>query len=82
MAAAASRITTAGLTTVFSEPFVGDGTIRSWRPPPTSRSERSTPSAGPPPGGWPRHANYINLLEANLGALSNALGCPNNDTGT
>jgi len=36
---------------------------------------------GPPPGGWPPQATYINLLEANLGALASALGCPDQGAG-
>jgi zinc transport system substrate-binding protein len=82
VAAAASRITTQGLSTAFSEPFVGEGTIRSVAAAAHLKVRTLDTLSGPPPGGWPRAANYINLLEANLGALNNALGCPNDDTGT
>jgi len=33
----------------------------------------------PPPGGWPSGATYFALMEQDLGTLSSALGCNNNE---
>jgi hypothetical protein len=79
---AARRANSAGLTTAFSEPFTGQGTIRAVAAAAHLRVRSLDTLTGPPAGGWPRGATYINLLEANLGALNNALGCPNSDNGT
>lgn len=35
--------------------------------------------AGPPPDGWPRSSTYLNLMEKDLGDLSSALGCSNEE---
>lgn len=78
---AAAAIQATGATAVF---------VETWT---TARATRAAAAAagvrvltldtlvGPPPGGWPRQATYINLLESNLGALSSALGCPDQGTG-
>jgi zinc transport system substrate-binding protein len=79
--AAANRVNAAELTTVFSEPFASDGTIRPVAAAAHVKVRALDTLTGPPPGGWPRQANYLNLMEANLGTLSNALGCPNSETG-
>jgi zinc transport system substrate-binding protein len=81
VAAAVNRVQTLGLTTVFSEPFTGNGTIDAVASAAHVKVRTLDTLTGPPPGGWPRQADYINLLEANLGTLSNALGCPNSETG-
>jgi ABC-type Zn uptake system ZnuABC Zn-binding protein ZnuA len=70
----------ADVTTAFAEPFVPDATVRAVARSARLKIRTLDPLTGPPPGGWPRQANYLRLMEANLGALSAALGCP--DTGT
>jgi zinc transport system substrate-binding protein len=76
-AATASRAT--GATTAFHEPFVPPGPIDAVAGAAHLKLRTLDPLTGPPPGGWPHQADYIRLMEANLGALNGALGCP--DTG-
>ncbi len=78
-AAAAVRATDA--TTAFREPFVATGAIDAVAAAAHLKLRTLDPLMGPPPGGWPRQADYIRLMEANLGALNSALGCPNADIG-
>lgn len=64
--------------------------VETWGPEQTARAAAAAAGVkvttldtllGAPPGGWPRQATYINLLEANLGALASALGCPDQGAG-
>jgi zinc transport system substrate-binding protein len=82
VAKAAQQITAAGITTVFSEPFVPSATVEAVASAAHAKVRDLDPLSGPPAGGWPHHPDYVQLLEENLGALSAALGCPNNETGT
>jgi ABC-type Zn uptake system ZnuABC Zn-binding protein ZnuA len=62
-------------TTLFTEPWV-DNTAVETLAGQTHRQVRDLDTLlGPPAGGWPAGATYINLMEANLGTLNNALGC-------
>ena len=81
LAAAVERVSTAGLTTVFSEPFADNGTINALAIAAHLKVRVLDPLTGSPPEGWASQANYLTLMEANLGTLNNALGCPNTDTG-
>ena len=81
VATLAGRVSAAGLTTVFSEPFVSPGTVNPVAAAAHAKVRTLDPLSGPPPGGWPRHVDYLELMEANLGALSAALGCPDTATG-
>ena len=54
---------------------------RPWRSAAHVKVRTLDPLSGPPAGGWPRQADYVQLMEANLGALSAALGCPDTETG-
>ena len=76
VAAAAGRVRAAGVTTVFSEPFVPDGTIQAVAAAAHAKVRVLDPLTGAPPAGWPHQADYLRLMEANLGALNGALGCP------
>ncbi len=78
---AAGRVTAAGLTTVFAEPFVPAATVQAVASAAHATVRNIDPLSGPPTGGWPHHPDYLQLLEENLGALSAALGCPNTETG-
>jgi zinc transport system substrate-binding protein len=80
--AATTRIQAAGLTTVFSEPFVSSSTIAAVAAAAHVKVRPLDPLTGPPPAGWPRQADYLRLMEANLGALNSALGCPDTGSGT
>ena len=78
---AVAAIQATATTTVF---------VETWGPQPAVRAAAAAAGVkvryldtllGAPPGGWPRQATYVNLLEANLGALSSALGCPDQGAG-
>jgi zinc transport system substrate-binding protein len=77
--AAAAAARAAGATTAFREPFVTDGPIDAVAAAAHLKVRVLDPLTGTPPGGWPRPADYLRLMEANLGALNSALDCP--DTG-
>jgi zinc transport system substrate-binding protein len=77
--AAAAAARAAGATTAFREPFVPTEPIDAVAGVAHLTLRTLDPLTGPPPGGWPRQADYVRLMEANLGALNSALGCP--DTG-
>jgi zinc transport system substrate-binding protein len=78
----ATSVESSGATTIFSEPWVSDDAVDMVAAQSHVKVRQLDTLAGPPPGGWPTQATYINLLESNLGTLSNALGCPNTSTGT
>jgi zinc transport system substrate-binding protein len=79
LGAAAAADRASGATTAFREPFVPAGPLDAVAGAAHLTLRTLDPLTGPPPGGWPRQADYIRLMEANLGALNGALGCP--DTG-
>jgi zinc transport system substrate-binding protein len=81
VSAAASAATAGSVTTAFEEPFAGSGTVEAVARAAHLKVRTLDPLAGPPPGGWPHSANYITLLESDLGTLNNALGCPDTSTG-
>jgi zinc transport system substrate-binding protein len=77
----AHSVQAAGATTVFSEPWQPAGTVDAVAAAAHVKVRLLDTLEGPPPGGWPPQADYIKLMESNLGALSSALGCPNTATG-
>jgi zinc transport system substrate-binding protein len=79
LGAAAAAARAAGAATAFREPFVAADAINAVAAAAHLKVRTLDPLTGPPPGGWPRQADYLRLMEANLGALNSALGCP--DTG-
>jgi zinc transport system substrate-binding protein len=78
---AANSMQAAGATTVFSEPWQPAGTVDAVAAAAHVKVRLLDTLEGPPPGGWPPEADYIKLMESNLGALSSALGCPDTATG-
>jgi zinc transport system substrate-binding protein len=82
VAAGVAKVGSSEATTVFSEPWATDTVVSAV----ANRAHLKVRSLdnliGPPAGGWPRSATYITLLEANLGALSTALGCPDQGAGS
>jgi zinc transport system substrate-binding protein len=82
VAATVARVQAAGATTVFSEPYADDRVAHAVADAANLKVKTLDTLTGPPAGGWPRQANYISLMEANLGALSSALGCPDAAGGT
>jgi ABC-type Zn uptake system ZnuABC Zn-binding protein ZnuA len=71
----------AALTTAFSEPFVDAGPVEAVAAAAHLKVRVLDPLTGPPPGGWSSQADYLRLMEVNLGALNSALGCPNTGLG-
>jgi zinc transport system substrate-binding protein len=78
---AATAMEGAGATTIFSEPWLPSTTVEAVGAAAHAKVRVLDTLEGPPPGGWPRQADYIKLMESDLGALSSALGCPNTATG-
>ena len=68
-------VRSAGATSVFTETWVPTSAVDAVAAQTETKVRTLDTLLGPPPGGWPRQANYINLLESNLGHLSEALGC-------
>jgi zinc transport system substrate-binding protein len=81
VATAAAEITATGTTTVFAEPWVSNTTLRAAAAASGVKVRTLDTLIGAPVDGWPAEASYLNLLEANLGALSSALGCPDLGSG-
>jgi len=78
---AATAMEGVGATTIFSEPWLPSATVDAVAAAAHAKLRVLDTLEGPPPGGWPRQADYIKLMESDLGALSSALGCPNTATG-
>jgi zinc transport system substrate-binding protein len=78
---AALSVQAMGATTVFSEPWQPAGTVDAVAAAAHVKVRLLDTLEGPPPGGWPTQADYIKLMESNLGALSSALGCPDTAAG-
>jgi zinc transport system substrate-binding protein len=72
---AADQASAAGVNTVFREPWLPTATVTEVAARLSVSIRTLDTLAGAPAGGFPNGANYINLMEANLGALSKALGC-------
>jgi zinc transport system substrate-binding protein len=75
---AAATVTGAGITTVFSEPWVSDATVRAAAGHSGAKVREFDTLEAPPAGGWPRGSTYLSLLATNLGTLSTALVCQTN----
>lgn len=82
VAAAAKAVQASGAGAVFRQPWVDDATITAVAAAAGVKVRTLDTLEGPPPGGWPPHATYADLMEANLGALSSALHCPNTESMT
>jgi zinc transport system substrate-binding protein len=79
--AESASVRSAGATTVFAETWVSASTVDAVAAGAGAKVRTLDTLLGPPPGGWPRQANYLNLLEANLGRLNDALGCAGSGAG-
>jgi zinc transport system substrate-binding protein len=75
MDADAAAVRSSGATAIFAETWVDDSAVNAIASAARVKVLTLDTLLGPPPGGWPRQANYINLLESNLGRFSDALGC-------
>ena len=76
-----ASVRAAGATAVFAETWVADSTVNAVASSAGVKVRTLDTLLAPPPGGWPRQATYLNLLESNLGHLSDALGCASSTTG-
>ena len=81
IAAESASVRATGATAVFAETWVPAETVSSVAAAAGVKVRTLDTLLGPPPGGWPRQATYINLLESNLGRLNDALGCAGSSTG-
>jgi zinc transport system substrate-binding protein len=82
VAEAASALASTSTTTVFQEPWTANDGIDELVTISHPKVRTLDTLTGPPRRGWPHGATYLGLMEANLGALSRALGCPDQSTGT
>lgn len=72
---AARTIVSAGITTVFSEPWVSTATAKAAAGQSGAKVRPFDTLETAPPGGWPRGSTYLSLLTTNLGTLTSALVC-------
>lgn len=75
VASEAASVRSAGATAIFSETWVPPATVDAVAAAAGAKVRTLDTLLGAPPGGWPREATYINLLESNLGRFNDALGC-------
>lgn len=75
---AATTVASAGITTVFSEPWVPNATVRAAAKQTGAKVRALDTLEAPPKGGWPRGSTYLSLLATNLAALTSALVCQTN----
>jgi zinc transport system substrate-binding protein len=80
-AAEAASVRSSGATEVFAETWIADSAVSTVASRAGIKVRTLDTLLAPPPGGWPRQATYLSLLEANLGRLSDALGCASSNTG-
>jgi zinc transport system substrate-binding protein len=73
--AIAERVASSGVTDVFAETWAGDAGVQAVAGAAGKGVRTLDTLLGAPAGGWPAHIGYIQLLEANLGALDSALSC-------
>jgi ABC-type Zn uptake system ZnuABC Zn-binding protein ZnuA len=79
--AEAAAVRASGATAVFGETWVPDVTVGAVATMAGVKVRTLDTLLAPPPGGWPKQATYLNLLEANLGRISDALGCAASSSG-
>ncbi|MDQ2726299.1 MAG: metal ABC transporter substrate-binding protein [Actinomycetota bacterium] len=77
-ATAAATIASNGITTVFSEPWVSDATVKAAARHSGTKVRAFDTLEAPPAGGWPRGSTYLSLLASDLGTLTSALVCQTN----
>lgn len=75
---AATTIASAGITTVFSEPWISDAAVRAAAAQSGAKVRAFDTLEAPPAGGWARGSTYLSLLATNLGTLATALVCQTN----
>ncbi|MGC8511593.1 MAG: metal ABC transporter substrate-binding protein [Acidimicrobiales bacterium] len=68
-----------GPAAIYSEPWVTDAGVSAIATVAHVTLHSLDTIVDPPPGGWPSGATYFALMEQDLGTLSSALGCNNNE---
>lgn len=81
LAAESAAVRSSGATAIFAESWVGDSRVNLVAQSAGAKVRTLDTLLAPPPGGWPRQATYVTLLESNLGHLSDALGCASSNPG-
>jgi zinc transport system substrate-binding protein len=81
LAAESASVRSSGATAIFAESWVGDSRVNLVAHTAGAKVRTLDTLLAPPPGGWPRQATYVGLLESNLGRLSDALGCASSNPG-
>lgn len=76
VAKGAVAVARAGITTVFSEPWVATATVKAVAGQSGAKVRAFDTLEAPPAGGWPKDSTYITLMENNLQTLTSAFGCP------
>ncbi len=74
-----SAVHQSGPAAIYSEPWVTDAGVVAVATVAHVRLHSLDTIVDPPPGGWPAGATYFALMEQDLGTLSSALGCNNNE---
>ncbi|MCU4184376.1 metal ABC transporter substrate-binding protein [Acidiferrimicrobium sp. IK] len=75
VAAAAAAVRAAGVKTVFSQPWVPDGTVTAAAAATDTKVKVLDTLDGVPAGGWPKGATYTRLMENDLSVITAALQC-------
>lgn len=81
LAADSAAVRSSGATAIFAETWVGDSRVTLVAHSAGMKVRTLDTLLASPPGGWPRQATYLRLLESNLGQLSDALGCASSNPG-
>ena len=71
----ASLVRSSGVSDVFAQTWADDAGVRTVALAAGVGVKTLDTLLGAPSGGWPPHTGYVQLLEANLGALDGALSC-------
>ncbi len=74
-----SAVHDSGPAAIYSEPWVTDAGVSAVATVAHVSLHSLDTLVGPPAGGWPSGATYFALMEQDLGTLSSALGCNNNE---
>lgn len=81
LAVQSAAVRSSGATAIFAESWVGEARVNLVAHSAGAKVRTLDTLLAPPPGGWPRQATYVSLLESNLGHLSDALGCASSNPG-
>jgi zinc transport system substrate-binding protein len=75
VASFADQVRSAGVAEIFAQTWEDDAAVEQVASEAGVGVRSLDTLLGSPPAGWPPHASYIQLLEANLGAINRGLTC-------